>query len=99
MAPEKFRARHGRPDHTSQRMTDIGGAHISLPEPGFLEGEDAEQLLHITPDLANPALTPRPRLWRHQIDDGNVHPFQSLGQPQIEIGAVDEDRYTRFLPA
>src|SRR5690242_4951313 len=57
--------------------------------------ENAQQAIDIAPQDRQPSLAPRPYLRRNKVDHFYALALQLPGEPQVEIGEVDEYRERR----
>jgi hypothetical protein len=58
---------------------------------GRLKRENAEQPVNGPPHEGQAAFAPGPDLRGNQVDHGDLQGFESLGQAQVEIGAIRQN--------
>src|SRR5579871_3852729 len=66
-----------------------------LTKKRLFERKNTEQAVDDAAHRLHPALTPRPDLRRHQINDRDIQPFQTGGNPEMKIGGIGQDREVR----
>ena len=77
----------------SQRMADKLGLHAAFAIERLLEGEDHQHPVDVLPDQLDAVLLPGPQLRADEVEDRNAQPVQLFGQPEVNLGKIDEYGY------
>jgi hypothetical protein len=70
-------------------------AHLSVDV--LLEGQDHGHPVHDPPDAVDALLPPGPHLGADVVEDRDPRVLGRRGEPEVEIGVVDEDEQIRFF--
>src|SRR2546426_11123140 len=78
-------------------MTHELHINAGLPVQLFFEGKDDQHFVDKVSDLFDSAFAPCPNLWADVIKDRCACLLQSLCQPEVEIGKVNENGRNRWI--
>ena len=91
----RHRGRGRQAQAVGQRIPDVHGAHAMPRIERGLERQDDQHPRHVAGNLLYAVRPPRPDRGADEVRDRHAPRAQLPRQPQVEVGAVDEQRSRR----
>ena len=73
-----------------QRMADKLGVDAALAVKRLLKGKDDQHAVDVPLHQLDAVFLPGPELRADEVDDGNAEAVELLGEPEMDVGKVDE---------